>query len=50
MGIVETMFGNIRVQKRLNRFMLRGKIKVNIQWLLYCTMHNMAKIASYGFK
>ena len=49
MGIVEPVFANIRVQKGLDRFTLRGKIKVNIQWLLYCIVHNMGKIASYGF-
>jgi len=47
-GIVEPVFGNIRSQKRLDRFTLRGKIKVNIQWLLYCMVHNMGKIANYG--
>ncbi len=47
-GIVEPVFGNIRSQKRLDHFTLRGKIKVNIQWLLYCMVHNMGKIANYG--
>jgi len=47
-AIIEPVFGNIRSQKRLNRFTLRGKIKVNIQWLLYCMVHNMEKIANYG--
>ena len=47
-GIVEPVFGNIRSQKRLNRFTLRGKIKVNIQWLLYCMVHNIEKIMRYG--
>ena len=28
---------------------VRGKIKVNIQWMLYCMVHNMGKIMSYGF-
>jgi transposase len=49
LAIVEPVFANIRVQKRLNRFTLRGKIKVNIQWLLYCMIHNIEKIANYGF-
>lgn len=47
-GIVEPVFGNIRSQKRLNRFTLRGKIKVNIQWMLYCMVHNIEKIMRYG--
>ena len=49
LAIAEPVFANIRAQKRLDRFTLRGKIKVNIQWLLYCIVHNMGKIASYGF-
>jgi transposase len=49
MAIVEPAFANIRYMKRLDRFTLRGKIKVNIQWVLYCMVHNIGKIASYGF-
>ncbi|NNK85413.1 MAG: IS1182 family transposase [Desulfobacterales bacterium] len=46
--IVEPVFANIRTQKRLDRFTLRGKVKVNIQWLLYCMVHNIEKIANFG--
>ncbi len=49
MAIVEPVFGNIRFLKRLDRFSLRGKIKVNIQWLLYCMVHNIEKVTNYGF-
>ncbi len=48
-GIVEPVFANIRVHKGMDRFSFRGKIKVNIQWLLYCLVHNIEKIANYGF-
>jgi transposase len=48
-AIAEPVFANIRTHKRLDRFTLRGKIKVNIQWMLYCMIHNIGKIASYGF-
>ena len=48
-GIVEPVFANIRVLKGMNKFTLRGKIKVNIQWLLYCMVHNIEKVANYGF-
>ena len=48
MKIVEPIFGNIRIQKGLDRFTLRGKVKVNIQWLLYCMVHNIEKIMRYG--
>jgi transposase len=49
LALVEPVFANIRVHKRLDRFTLRGKVKVNIQWLLYCMVHNMEKILNYGF-
>jgi len=48
MKIVEPIFGNIRIQKGLDRFTLRGKVKVNIQWVLYCMVHNIEKIMKYG--
>jgi hypothetical protein len=48
MKIVEPVFANIRTQKRLDRFTLRGKVKVNIQWLLYCMIHNIEKIANFA--
>jgi phage anti-repressor protein len=41
--IVEPVFANIGYCKGLNRFMLRGKKKVNGQWLLYCMVHNLGK-------
>lgn len=43
LGMVEPVFGNIRTQKRMDRFTLRGKTKVNIQWKLYCLVHNIEK-------
>jgi len=48
-AIAEPVFANIRTHKRLDRFTLKGKVKVNIQWLLYCMVHNIGKIATYGF-
>jgi hypothetical protein len=48
-GIVEPVFANIRFHKSMDRFTLRGKIKVNIQWLLYCMIHNIEKVVNYGF-
>lgn len=48
MSVVEPVFGNITVNKRLNRFSLRGQKKVNTQWKLYCLVHNIEKIANYG--
>ena len=48
LGIVEPVFGNIRACKKMDRFTLRGKAKVNIQWALYCLVHNIEKIMSFG--
>ena len=47
-GAVEPVFANIRHALGLNRFGLRGKIKVNCQWLLFCAVHNLKKIHRYG--
>ena len=41
--IVEPVFANIRYCKGLDRFTLRGKRKVNGQWLLFCIVHNLGK-------
>ena len=48
MAIVEPVFANIRARKRMDRFTLRGKIKVNIQWMLYCMVHNIEKISNFA--
>ena len=48
-AVAEPVFANIRTHKRLDRFTLRGKIKVNIQWLLYCMVHNIEKVKNNGF-
>ncbi len=46
---VEPVFGNLRGNKRLDRFTLRGKTKVDGQWKLYCLMHNIEKLAHQGY-
>jgi len=48
LAIAEPVFANIRINKRLDRFTLRTKIKVNIQWLMFCLVHNIEKILNYG--
>ena len=48
MGIVEPVFGNIRTQKGMDKFTLSGRSKVQIQWMLYCIVHNVEKIAHFG--
>ncbi|MCA3091311.1 MAG: transposase, partial [Rhodocyclaceae bacterium] len=42
---VEPVFGNLRHNKRLNRFTLRGLNKVGTQWRLFCLVHNIEKLA-----
>ncbi len=46
---VEPVFGNLRHNKRLNRFTLRGRRKVDTQWKLYCMVHNIEKLAHHGY-
>ncbi|WP_226705228.1 IS1182 family transposase [Microbulbifer elongatus] len=48
MSVVEPVFGNIGTNKRLNRFSLRGKGKVQGQWQLFCLVHNIEKLMRYG--
>lgn len=49
MATVEPVFGNLRHNKGLNRFTLRGQKKVNTQWHLYCLVHNIEKLAHHGY-
>lgn len=46
---VEPVFGNLRYNKRLDRFTLRGRTKVDGQWKLYCLIHNIEKLAHHGY-
>jgi hypothetical protein len=48
LGTIEPVFGNVRHTRKLNRFTLRGKRKVNTQWQMYCLVHNIGKIQRYG--
>lgn len=48
LSTVEPVFGNVRAQKRMDRFSLRGRVKVTIQWMLYCLVHNIEKILHFG--
>ncbi len=44
----EPPFAHIRHVMGLNRFSLRGRSKVNCQWLLFCIVHNLKKVHRYG--
>ena len=46
---VEPVFANVRFNKRLDRFTLRGRTKVNGQWLLFCLVHNIEKLTHAGY-
>jgi len=44
LGAIEPVFGNITVNKGMNKFTLRGQEKVNTQWKMYCLVHNIEKL------
>jgi len=44
LGVIEPVFGNITVNKGMNKFTLRGQEKVNSQWQMYCLVHNIEKL------
>jgi Transposase DDE domain len=46
---VEPVFANLRHNKRLNRFTLRGQTKVDGQWKLFALVHNIEKLAHHGY-
>jgi hypothetical protein len=46
---VEPVFGNLRHNKRLDRFTLRGQRKVDTQWKLYCMVHNIEKLSHHRY-
>ena len=46
--VAEPLLAHIRSIMGLDRFTLRTKKKVDIQWKLYSIVHNMKKIHRYG--
>jgi len=48
LAIVEPVFANLRSNKGMDRFTYRGKLKVQVQWLCFCLVHNLEKIARFG--
>ena len=46
---VEPVFGNLRYNKGLDRFTLRGQAKVDAQWKLFCLVHNIEKLAHHRY-
>lgn len=48
-AVVEPVFGNLRYNKGLDRFTLRGRVKVDGQWKLFCLVQNIEKLAHHGY-
>ena len=46
---IELVFANVRYNKRLDRFTLHGRTNVNGQWLLFCLVHNIEKLAHAAY-
>jgi hypothetical protein len=49
LATVEPVFANVRYNKRLDRFTLRGRAKVDGQWKLFCLVHNIETLAHRGY-
>ena len=45
---VEPVFGQIKQGRGFRQFLLRGREKVNGEWLLVCTGHNLLKLFRFG--
>ena len=48
METVEPVFGQIKQGRGFRQFLLRGLEKVNREWHLICTGHNLLKLFRYG--
>ena len=48
MKTVEPVFGQIKQGRGFRQFLLRGLEKVNREWLLICTGHNLLKLFRFG--
>jgi hypothetical protein len=48
LAVGEPPFAHIRSILRLDHFTLRTKKKVDIQWKLFCIVHNLKKVFRYG--
>ena len=48
METVEPVFGQIKQGRGYRQFLMRGLAKVNREWLLTCTGHNLLKLFHFG--
>jgi len=44
--VVEPVFGQIKAALGFARFLMRGMKKVQLEWRLVCTAHNLRKLLS----
>jgi IS5 family transposase len=47
-AIVEPVFGQIKDARGFRRFMFRGKVQVQAEWLFICVTHNLLKLYRAG--
>ncbi len=48
-AVVEPVFANLKYNKGLDRFTLRGRTNVDGQWKLFCLVQNIEKLALHGY-
>jgi transposase len=48
MYTVEPVFGQMKQDRGFKEFLLRGKRKTKIEFLMMCTVHNIKKIADFA--
>ena len=48
-AVVEPVFGQIKEQRGFRRFLLRGLVKVEAEWKMICTTHNLLKLFRSGW-
>jgi hypothetical protein len=49
LATAEPPFANVCQTQGLKRFALRGRHKVNPQWQMFAMVHNIGKLARYGY-
>lgn len=47
MYTVEPVFGQMKQNRGFRKFLLRGKEKVNVEFLMMCVVHNIGKIEGF---
>ena len=46
-GMVEAVFGDIKFNRRIDRFLRRGRSAVRSEWRLATASHNLLKLHAY---